>query len=487
MQAAPSDPSRPSKRELVALWLLALVAIRCVAPSGPLYWDSFAYAEQAITGRAGGLALGRPLFVLLSHLAATAMIAADAALESIEPALRAGWSLVAAAASPLVASLAASLGLSSSERRWAALCVALSPAMAHASGQVLTDGPAVTALVASTLMAVRAKDGEGGREALLWLGAGAMLGAAFVLREPSIVHALVLFSLVSLGPRGARSRSWVTASIGLLVLAGLSMVWAARQPGWWDTVRHWSASMRRERVEHPYTLRDAGAYVLWLFALGPLATLAAISQWTRPRERVLARSKAYAIVTIGGLVPMLGLALYQDISYSPRYLLGTMPFAVALVAGVALDRWARDRRRIALVAALLAAGPLVGGVVLSARERALRAAIDDLPARLAPELRASPDVVVVTGQLCPAVHYANALERERAQRERRPPRLARTVCPGWDWPSDLGRVLDAHLASGRVVVVDLREHVWVGPRQRAAREELARWASRRDASAIRRW
>jgi hypothetical protein len=466
------------------------VAIRWVAPNGPLYWDSFGYTAQAVTGQVGGLGLGRPLFVLVSHAVAALSLKLGASLSDIEPILRALWTAVSALAAPIVALAASRLGFSSTERRWAALAVALSPAMAHASGQVLTDGPAVALIAASTTAALFAKDGEGAREAGLWLASGALLGAAVVFREPSLAHAFTMYALVSLGPKGARSRSWVTATVGLLLVGGLSLAWAARQPGWSDTVRSWVSAMRRERAEHPYTLRDLGMYVAWLFALGPVTTTAAIATWVRARSEIVARSKAFAIVALGSLGPLALLALYQDISFSPRYLLGAMPFAVALVAAPTLARWGRTRNRTIVLATALISTVVLAGNVMSSRERALRVAIDTVEARLRSERTERGELVIVTGQLCPAVQLAQRLERVRAVREGRAPLRWITVCPGWDWPTNLGRALEQQLARGTPVIVDLRDESWVGERQRAARVSLRDWAatsSSANSPLLRRW
>jgi 4-amino-4-deoxy-L-arabinose transferase-like glycosyltransferase len=463
------DATSASPRELLAFWALSLAAIAWIAPRGPLYWDSFAYVSQAITGKVGGLGLGRPLFVLLSHGVAALALALGAKVTALEPLLRALWSAASAVSAPLTVLIAASLSLPAAARRWAGLFVALSPAMAHASGQVLTDGPSVTAALACTALALRAKNGDGAREALLWLGAGACLGAAFVLRESTLSHALVLYGLISLGPKGSRSRAVVTASTGVILVAGLCLAWAARQPGWSETVRAWARAMAAERRAHAYGWRDALAYAGWLVALAPAAILPAAIGWSRVRREVLARGPAFAVVTAGALLPLLALGAYQDIAFSPRYLLGSLPGAVALVAAVVAAERARSRARAAVLAGLSLAVALGAGAVLRHRERATRSAIDTVGERLQ---SLAPDTVIVTGQACPAIELSRALARANGDGA-----YARwtLVCPGWGWPARLDRALDAHRASGRTVVIDLREGVWLGARQQAARAEAAAW------------
>lgn len=484
MLDGPGSTDRSALRERAAFWLLALAAIRWVAPSGPLYWDSFGYTAQAVTAQVGGLGLGRPLFILLSHGVAKLALGLGASLDSIEPILRAVWGMVAALAAPLALLVAEALGLSRSAQRWTALCVALSPAMAHASGQVLTDGPAVSALLGSTWCALRAKDGEGPREAVLWLCAGALFGAAVVFREPAVAHAVVLYALISLGPKGARSRSVVIATGAMILVGGLSLVWAARQPGWADTVRNWALAMRRERADHPYSLRDFAMYLAWIVALGPVALLAAIAGWASMRAHVRAHGRALLYVAAGSLAQLLALGAYQDIAFSPRYLLGAMPGAVALVAALSLDRWARTRARATGLVALMVLTVLVAGTALRSRERPLRAAIDTVSARLRSE---RGDRVIVTGQACPAVQMEQRFERVRAERDHRAAESIETVCPGWGWPANLQVVLDGHVSRGRVVIADLRDGVWVGERQLRARAELEAWTRTQSSDRVRVW
>jgi 4-amino-4-deoxy-L-arabinose transferase-like glycosyltransferase len=466
-----SDPNttRTPPRELFAFWALSLAAIAWIAPRGPLYWDSFGYVAQAITGRVGGLGLGRPLFVLLSHGVASLALALGAKAAAIEPLLRAVWSAVSALSAPLTVLIATALGLSPAARRWAGLFVALSPAMAHASGQVLTDGPSVAATLGCTALALRAKNGDGGPEALLWLAAGAALGAAFVLRESSLSHALVLYGLISLGPKGSRSRAVVTASTGLILVAGLCLAWAARQPGWSETVRAWAGAMAAERRAHAYGWRDAVAYCGWLLALAPTAVLPAALGWAQARREVRARGGAFTVVTLGALVPLLAWGAYQDIAFSPRYLLGSLPGAIALVAGVVLADRARAPSRVALVGGLTLAVALASGLVMRDRERGTRVAMDSVGERLQ---SLAPDAVIVTGQACPAIELRRTLARASGGADSARWTL---VCPGWGWPARLDRALDAHRAAGRTVVIDLREGVWLGARQQLARAEAAAW------------
>ena len=160
------------------------------------------------------------------------------------------------------------------------------------------------------------------------------------------------------------------------------------------------------------------------------------------------------------------LAFYQDIAFSPRYLLAALPGAVILPAAWALNevRWRRGALAVSLAFAVLAVP------VLRWREAPLRVALRELPTRLD---GAGERAVVVSGQICPAVVY----ERELRRLEGRVSDLVQ-VCPGWRWPARLDVRLDALRAEGRAVVIDLRDVVWVGARQRAALEEARGYARR---------
>jgi hypothetical protein len=53
------------------------------------------------------------------------------------------------------------------------------------------------------------------------------------------------------------------------------------------------------------------------------------------------------------------------------------------------------------------------------------------------------------------------------------------VCPGWDWPADPARVLDAALASGRPIALDLADEAWMAPREIPNRDQVRAWAAGR--------
>lgn len=469
------------RREFFGFWLVALATTLAIAPAGPSYWDSFGYAAQSVTGQVGGLALGRPLFIFIGHQLVRLALGLGADVAFLEPMLRYFWTALAALSAPMMWLLAESLGLSRSASRWAALCVALSPAMAHTSGQVLTDGPTVAMVLASTWFAVRA-----GREGALslWAGAGVMFGAAIVFREPSVAHGLVLAGLVLVAKPGTRLKGALIATIAGLAFAGVWVAWAAQQPGWVDSVRNWVSEMQRERLDHPYTARDFTMYLVWLVTLGPVMLVAGVIGWARAKQTFAGSSRAVVVIAAGSLVQLLMLGGYQDIVLAPRYLLGAMPGALALVAGLTLAAWARTPLRVRALAGVMVTLAVISAVGVKWKEAPLREALDRTGERLS---REETPLVLVTGQACPQVELLQTLERMRSAEAAQRVSGWKRVCYGWSWPRDLGATLQQHLDAGEYVIADLRDAVWPGDRQQAAKRELEAWLATTHDPRVRVW
>lgn len=442
-----------TRRTLTLLFALAALAAWWVGPHAPVYWDSFGYVTQSITGRVGGLLLGRPTFILASHALARAWRALGGSVWTIEPLLRVCWLLVSAGAAPLTALVARELGVSTRAAWWAGLCVALSPAVAHTSDAVLTDGSSMTVVVLSLWLAVRAARRERVAE---MFAAGCALGIAAGFREQCAAYGVALWALAWFTKR--RAAMMAASLAGATLTLGAPVAWlVTHQPGYLDTIHAWFRAMAHERTEHSYGARDFAIYLGWLVSLGPLALVAALWGWTRVPT---ARTKVFLAVCLPAALQLAALGLYQDISFSPRYLLTAFPCALALPAGLALDRWSPSRRRTAWLAALLVVPALVAGPLLRWRQGPLLAALDRLPAMLD---RVPRDAVVVTGQVCPALVYLRELTRLAGTSPPLAPRWTQ-VCPGWRWPENLAQRLDSERANGRVVVLDLRAEVWPGLR-----------------------
>ncbi len=458
----------PDAAKSLALWALALAAARWAGPGGILYWDSFGYVGQSLTGDVGGLLLGRPLFILASHGVARAVMALGLAPDQVEALLRALWAAVSALAAPATATLVARLAprpdgpaapASLDASTLAGLLVALSPAAANTADAVLTDGPSMAFATLGYALAAHTADTRGRS-----LAAGLCLGAAAGLREHAIVHLPLVMALRALVTARRTSALWVL--LGAIPSGALGVVWAfATQADYLARIRSWFAAMGAERRQHPWGPLSLAFWAAWMVALGPVALFGTLRFW---RDALRAtHSRAILLCAGTGGAQLLALSLYQDIAFSPRYLLAAFPTGLALPAALAFAPTLRSPRgRAALLLALVLPVALAP-ITLARRQGALRDALAETPSRLRD---VAPNAIVVSGQACPAVVLTRTTTRLRGTSVD-----WRAVCPGWRWPGNLPSHLDALRAEGRPLVVDLRAAVWVGPRQRACRDAVERY------------
>ncbi len=451
---------------LAGLYLSAVAAALIVGPSGPVYWDTFDYLRQAMTGQVGGLALGRPVFVLVSHWTAEVSQRLGISVWHIEPVLRMLWLAIAASAAPACAVLAHRCGAPRAAALVAGAVVAGSPAMAHTSATVLTDAPAlattVWALVACVGAVAPASVGWR-RQAIL---AGLLAGLAFGLREQSAVAWLTLLWLLRLAPHERRVAVAWRMGVTFAATAAAPVIWLLlADPGYLTTVITWWTAMR-QATTRPVT---PGWFVVWLLSLGPPAVWLAVRAWSAGLVWQAGHRGPWMAVCLPAVAQLATLLFYPYLAYSPRYLLPVLPGAVALPAALWWEhRVVGPHARRWLIASLVL--PLaIASPVLRMREAPLTRARTSLAA----DLRALPSAsTIVTGQLCPAAQFAQA----QVVRASEPRPDWRMVCPGWAWPADLASRLDADLASGRTVVLDLRPEVWLGAEQQAALREVRRYA-----------
>jgi 4-amino-4-deoxy-L-arabinose transferase-like glycosyltransferase len=373
--------------------------------------------------------------------------------------------LVSAAGAPALAWLAVRVGARARVAWTAGLLLALSPVAAHTSRAVLTDGPAMAlALAALALGAEASCRGSVARMAL----AGSALGLAGGMREPTLAHGATLIALtvVAAATPARRAAMALAAMLGCAVVFAAPVGWfLATQRGYGAAVASWGGEMGRERAGHPYGWRDLGMFLVWSLAAGPVLWVALAARGRDALREFRGEPRAAMVAGVSAL-QYGALAFYQDIAFSPRYLLAALPGAIILPAAWALagTRW----RRSALVASLAFA--VAAAPALRWREAPLRGALRELPSRLDD---VSERAAVVSGQVCPSVVY----ERELRRLEGRASDLVQ-VCPGWRWPARLDARLDALRGEGRPVVIDLRDAVWVGARQRSALEEARAYARR---------
>jgi 4-amino-4-deoxy-L-arabinose transferase-like glycosyltransferase len=463
--------------DALLLWLCAAAAGVLIGFDGPVYWDSAGYVQQAIAGQIGGLAFGRPVFVLVSHAVALAHVALGASPWHIELVLQVFWLCVGACSAPLARALARECGLDRRAAWLAGLIVAASPALAHVNGAVLTDAPALAVTCLGLLCGLRALNPARTvrRPGLAGVLCGAVLGLAVGLREQSIAQAAVCALALLAAPRPRRLPFAVGAAVGLALAVLLPVVWAfVTEPAYASMVRRWVAAMQRERARRPYGWRDVVCCLGWLLALGPAAFVAAGLAWFRHRRELFRVRTLLFALCVPALAQLALLAGYQDISYSPRYLLPALPGALAIPGALLLEDLVRTRRRMALVVAGLVLPALIAAPVLAANERPLVRAVESLPDLLAPLPAKS---TIVTGQPCESVRLARVIARRvpEAWPGERPE--WQVICPGWGWPDDLSLRLDRARARGSRIVLDLRAGSWLGGDQQLARAEAERWAS----------
>lgn len=451
---------------VAGLYAAALTGVWLLAAETSPYWDSPGYVLQALTGQIGGLGFGRPVFIALSHVIARAWLEAGGSPWHVEPVLRVVWTLVSCAAAPLVWALARRAGASPRAAIYAGLAVACSPAMAHAAGAVLTDGPAATACLAAFwfgIRAVTAASGDG--SARRWaMAAGATLGLAMGLREQSAANALVVLLLLWVASVHARLRLAVEMSVACALVVILPVAWAGlTQPGYLDTIEQWFTGLAHDRALGTFGWRTVLTLGGWVIALGPAMAvagwvgLARITDVRRP-ETVL------CALVVPSVVHLVWLGSLHSASYSPRFFLVPFACALALPGAITLDRWAVTRGRVAVVCLMLVVPLLVAGPVVRRRGAALDDALRSLPAMLG---RVPPDSVIVSGRPCASVPLVRRLMLEAHGADARDIDW-QPVCPGWAWPGDLARRLDAAHGEGRTIVLDLRSAAWVGAEQRAA-------------------
>jgi hypothetical protein len=459
------------------LWLVAWGTAWFFGFHELVYWDSAGYVQQAITGQIGGLALGRPVFVLVSHGLALVHRALGASPWGLARFLQVFWLCVSAFAAPLTFLLARECGLAGRAAFFAGLAVAVSPALAHANGAVLTDGPALAATCFGLLLALRALNParEVGHPLRWGLAGGAVLGLAFGLREQSVAQIAVCVLALFVAPRPRRVPFLVGTVLGLVCATFPPVVWTARtQPDYAAMVWGWVEAMRRERGQYAHGSGNLLAYGGWLLALGPVAALAAAAAWVRYFKDLVSPRRGLAFaVCLPALAQMVLLAGYQDIGYSPRFLLQALPGALAIPAGLLLDRIARtSRRRAMVVLAALVLPTAIAAPIVSARERSLVESLASLP----DDLRKLPGrSVLVTGQLCESVRLAQAIALRDTLAWQSPRPEWQAICPGWGWPADLSERLAGERARGATVVLDLRPSSWRGADQARDLGEVAHW------------
>lgn len=414
-------------RDAIGLWLMATLASAAVGTHGIVYWDAGDYVTQALTGAPSGLFLGRPLFLLVSRAIAHAVDPAWA-----EPVLRWFWCAVGGLAAPAMAVLAARFGLDRRAAWMAGALVAVSPSFAHTAHQVLTDAPALALAIAALAAAARGQA----------IATGVLLGAAILTRETAAIH--VVGAMLLLGVR----RSWVALlSITAIVAATL---WAFPPSG----VERWFTALSNNAAANPITAKGIGVSLLWVLAAGPVPVFVGIFVLARAQA-----SRRVLLIAIPAAIASCALLLYPEGSFSPRYVLASVPVAFLLPAATRLST-----RRWPTILALAIPLAIVPIATRPSRAAAARGAVIQQQVRLLPARS-----LVVPGHYCPQARLGAAIGKRDD--------LA-TLCPGWDWPAEPGAALDAALISGRPIAIDMDRGDW-WPHEATNFDAAQQWAASR--------
>ena len=415
--------------EFAALWLTAFVAAAIIGTHDIAYWDAGDYVRLAITGGESGLLLGRPLFLRVSRLIlSTGVDAAHA-----EVVLRWFWTAIGATAAPLLAVLATRLGADKATALVAGLMLALSPPFAHTAHQVLTDTAALALSIAALCLAAQ-------RQAV---AAGLVIAAAIATRETAVIHVVAIALLC--GRRAWVALLTVAAAVGVII-------WVFRPP----SMGSWIGAMSTSAAAHPLSLQDIGKALLWVLTAGPAPVVCGIVALVRGglarKVRVVAWPAAIATVA---------LLFYPDGSFSPRYMLATVPLAF-FIPGAA---WLKARPRLLAVALAV---PIV--IAMFAYREVNRVAA--YGATLSTRINALPaNAFVVPGHFCPQARLAATIHARQD---------LTFVCPGWDWPIDVGSLLDHALAGGATVAIDASDAAWMKGREVPLRDRVRAWLAGRE-------
>jgi hypothetical protein len=436
---------------------------------GPVYWDSFPYVTQALTGEIGGLGLGRPVFAIVSQWVADGWLAVGGSVWDLEPVLRWWWAAVTALSAPMTIALAREVGLSTPGARLAGMLVASSPALAHAGFAVLTDGPALPMVLAAVWYALKVRT-DGRVVDAVWVGL--WLGFAVGIREAALVTGLIVLSASGV-QTWLHWRRFFAAIITAALVIGLPMAWAAYSTPWYgESITSWMAGLDHDRHLQRWGLFEIGMLTAWVFSLNPFGVLVAGAASWRPGTMPPQVRRLWW----PALVVLLLMCTYHSATYSPRYLLIAFPMAVAIPAAWWLERrlLTTSLRRSVVVAVLMCQVP-AATLLIRWNDAPLLAVAGSMPG-IVTELPA--DSVIVTGLACPAVPMIRE-QHNRASSDAGGGMAAwEAVCPGWSWPADADGAFEEVLARGQLLVLDLRAEAWRGDEQLRALDQVRAFAAR---------
>ena len=419
-------------------------------------WDALDYTLSSLKGRPSSMALGRSLFIFTNH--AAWLVGHSLFGLSIENAYLL-FKYMVVIQSPLAIMacwiLARDVSRSLHTATIAALLIATSPFFVIYSGQVMTEIPSLLLLGIALTVYLR-----GCRKERLWLmllGA-AILGAGVNVREPVAFYAPWLIAApLFCGWRWSRreiGRIALSVIVFLVVALGPFAYWfwsdfEGYRAAWYG----WRESMRVEAARHPFSPRNALAFVVYFFLAAPLVCVAlpvaAVKEW---RERRFSPTLALAAV---GLCATLLLLLNYSTTINWRYFLTGLPALAPLVAAYFLRSQTvklKDVRRafLSVLVGVAFIALVLGFYLKPSRDKftAQHAAGKEYRARLA---LVPPGAVMISGSQSIAVTYWREIGAGRWE----------AIGAGSGWPGGaLVPVIEKHLDENRPVIIDADPRFW---------------------------
>jgi hypothetical protein len=419
-------------------------------------WDALDYTLNSIAGHPSSMALGRTLFIYTNY--AAWLIAHNFFNLSIEHAYLL-FKYMVIAQSPLVViacwTLARDVSSSLHTATVAALLVATSPFFVIYSGQVMTEIPSLLLLTMALIIYLR---GVRARRLWLMLAGACLLGAGVNVRETVGFYALWLIAApLACGWRIKRdeiARVALSIIVFLVVaLAPFAYLFLSDLEGYRAAWHGWRESMSMEAARHPFTTRNALAFLIYFFLAAPLVfvalPVAALKEW---RAKKFSLSFALACV---GLIATLLLLFNYSTTINWRYFLTGLPALTPLVAAYFMHtetlRLKSVRRAfLTAIAGVLLIALVVGVLLEPSRDKftAQHALMKEYRARLA---IVPTDAVMLAGAQSIAVTYWRGLGFGNWD----------VIGTGSGWPgSELAAVIEKYLRANSRVFLDRDPRLW---------------------------
>lgn len=420
-------------------------------------WDGLDYTVLALRGQPSSMALGRALFIYANHALYT-LAHTIFGLRAENAYLLFKYAVVAQSPLAIIAcwTLARDLTGRVETATIAALLVAVSPVFIIYSGQVMTDVPSILLLSVALIIHLR---GLRSRRWWMVLAGAALLGAGVNVRETVAFYApwLVIAPFIC-GWRFGRREIIATALSVLIFLTFASGIFAylfiADVGGFQASWHGWRESMRAESARHPVTIRNAFPFMVYFFAVAPMAVVAlpvaAFREW---QARGLSLPLALASV---GLWANLLLFFNYSTTVNWRYFLTGLPALTPLVAAYFIDEqttiWGDARRAFVSVVLGIAFVAIVFSIYMkpTSREHIMKRALTkDYGARLLAHV--PRDAVVMAGGQTVAVTYWRGIGTGEWE----------AIGTGGGWPgAGLAAVIETYLQNGRRVFLDADPRWW---------------------------